>query len=40
VGRIMRPAEGKQARVIDYADELIPVLRRSAAARRAVFSAW
>ncbi|MGE4560174.1 MAG: DEAD/DEAH box helicase [Desulfobulbus sp.] len=40
VGRIMRPAEGKQARVIDYVDERIPVLRRSAAGRRAVFSAW
>jgi len=40
VGRIMRPAEGKEARVIDYVDEEIPVLRRSAAARRAVFSAW
>lgn len=40
VGRIMRPAEGKQARVIDYVDELIPVLRRSAAARRAVFAGW
>lgn len=40
VGRIMRPAEGKQARVIDYVDERIPVLRRSAAARRAVFANW
>jgi superfamily II DNA or RNA helicase len=40
VGRIMRPAEGKRARVIDYVDEQIPVLRRSAAARRAVFSTW
>lgn len=40
VGRIMRPAEGKRARVIDYVDEHIPVLRRSAAARRAVFSTW
>ncbi|MGD9948532.1 MAG: DEAD/DEAH box helicase, partial [Desulfobulbus sp.] len=40
VGRIMRPAEGKQARVIDYVDEQIPVLRRSAASRRAVFLAW
>jgi superfamily II DNA or RNA helicase len=40
VGRIMRPAEGKQARVIDYVDEHIPVLRRSAAARRAVFANW
>ncbi|MCL2458012.1 MAG: DEAD/DEAH box helicase [Desulfobulbus sp.] len=40
VGRIMRPAEGKEALVIDYVDEQIPVLRRSAAARRAVFAAW
>ncbi len=38
VGRIMRPAAGKRARVIDYVDEHIPVLRRSAAARRALFS--
>lgn len=40
VGRIMRPSVGKRARVIDYVDENIPVLRRSAAARRAVFSGW
>lgn len=40
VGRIMRPAEGKQARVIDYVDENLAVLRRSAAARRAVFAGW
>jgi superfamily II DNA or RNA helicase len=40
VGRIMRPAEGKRARVIDYVDERIPVLRRSAATRRKVFLAW
>ena len=40
VGRIMRPAEGKHARVIDYVDEQIPVLRRSAASRRGVFLAW
>ncbi|WP_028319253.1 DEAD/DEAH box helicase [Desulfobulbus elongatus] len=40
VGRIMRPAEGKEARVIDYVDEQIPVLRRSAIARQAVFAAW
>ena len=40
VGRIMRPAEGKEAQVIDYVDEQIPVLRRSAAARRAVFAVW
>jgi superfamily II DNA or RNA helicase len=40
VGRIMRPAEGKKARVIDYVDENIPVLRRSAAARRKIFTDW
>jgi superfamily II DNA or RNA helicase len=40
VGRIMRPAEGKRARVIDYVDENIAVLRRSAAARRQIFLAW
>lgn len=40
VGRIMRPARGKKARVIDYVDEHIPVLRRSAAARRDVFLHW
>ena len=40
VGRIMRPAVGKEARVIDYVDEQVPVLRRSAAARRAVFANW
>ncbi|NOQ45905.1 MAG: DEAD/DEAH box helicase [Desulfobulbaceae bacterium] len=40
VGRVMRPADGKKARVIDYADNRIPVLRRSAAARREVFDRW
>jgi superfamily II DNA or RNA helicase len=40
VGRIMRPAKGKKARVIDYVDEHIAVLRRSAAARREVFLHW
>lgn len=40
VGRIMRPLAGKQALVLDYADVLIPVLRRSAQARRKVFDAW
>ncbi|WP_240193445.1 DEAD/DEAH box helicase [Desulfobulbus alkaliphilus] len=40
VGRIMRPARGKKARVIDYVDEHIPALRRSAAARRDVFLRW
>ncbi len=40
VGRIMRPAMNKQARVIDYVDEHVPVLRRSAAIRRTVFAEW
>lgn len=40
VGRIMRPAEGKKALVIDYVDVNIPVLRRSAAARTEMFSRW
>ncbi|MBV5316556.1 MAG: DEAD/DEAH box helicase [Desulfobulbaceae bacterium] len=40
VGRIMRPAVGKKARVVDYVDVHIPVLRRSAAARRKIFSNW
>lgn len=40
VGRIMRPAVGKKARVIDYVDERVPVLRRSAASRRSVFFCW
>lgn len=39
-GRIMRPAEGKKARIIDYIDVHIPLLRRSAAARREVFERW
>ncbi|MFZ5799032.1 MAG: DEAD/DEAH box helicase [Thermodesulfobacteriota bacterium] len=40
VGRIMRPSDGKQAKVIDYLDRQVPVLRRSAAARLEVFSRW
>lgn len=40
VGRIMRPAANKRARVIDYVDEKIPVLRRSAAARMSIFENW
>ena len=40
VGRVMRPADGKQARVIDYVDGRIPILRRSAASRRQVFERW
>ena len=38
IGRIMRPAENKQARVFDYIDENIPALRRSARARSAVLA--
>ncbi len=40
VGRVMRPAEGKMARVIDYADVNVPVLRRSALSRSDVFKRW
>jgi superfamily II DNA or RNA helicase len=40
VGRVMRPASGKRARVIDYADVNVPVLRRSAMNRSEVFSRW
>ena len=36
IGRIMRPAAGKQARVFDYVDEAVPALRRSARNRRQV----
>lgn len=37
IGRIMRPAVNKQARVYDYIDEAVPALRRSANIRRKVF---
>ena len=40
VGRIMRPAPGKKAVVIDYVDEHVPVLRRSAVNRRELFADW
>jgi superfamily II DNA or RNA helicase len=40
VGRVMRPAHGKRARVIDYADVNVPVLRRSAMNRSEVFARW
>ena len=40
VGRIMRPSENKKARVIDYIDIHVPILRRSAAARRQIFDRW
>ncbi len=38
IGRIMRPAANKRARVFDYNDENIPVLMRSARARAMVLS--
>ena len=38
IGRIMRPAANKQARVFDYIDENIPALLRSARARSLVLS--
>ncbi len=37
IGRIMRPAVNKEARVFDYVDEAVPLLRRSAKARCKVF---
>jgi superfamily II DNA or RNA helicase len=36
LGRIMRPAEGKQARVFDYVDEAVSVLNRSAESRKKI----
>lgn len=38
IGRIMRPAANKQARVFDYVDENVPTLVRSARARSVVLS--
>ncbi len=40
VGRIMRPAAGKEALVLDYVDVQVPVLRRSAEARKMYFERW
>lgn len=40
VGRIMRPSDGKKARVIDFVDSCIPILRKSAEARLRVFNRW
>lgn len=40
VGRVMRPAKGKTAMVIDYADVRVPVLRRSAGNRKVLFDRW
>ena len=38
IGRILRPAANKEARVFDYVDEAVPVLRRSASIRRRILS--
>ncbi|MDK9708961.1 MAG: DEAD/DEAH box helicase [Desulforhopalus sp.] len=38
IGRILRPAANKRARVFDYLDENVPALRRSAKARSLVLS--
>lgn len=38
IGRVMRPAENKRARVYDYIDDNIPTLLRSANARAVVLS--
>lgn len=37
VGRVLRPAEGKKAKVIDYCDSKIGVLRASAAQRQQLY---
>ncbi|MFC1837546.1 hypothetical protein ACFLYW_02570 [Thermodesulfobacteriota bacterium] len=37
IGRILRPASGKQPRVIDYVDEHVGVLRSSARIRRKAY---
>ncbi|MCK9175682.1 MAG: DEAD/DEAH box helicase [Desulforhopalus sp.] len=38
IGRVMRPAQGKRARVFDYVDENIPTLMRSAQSRGLILS--
>jgi len=38
IGRIMRPAANKRARVFDYVDEAVHALNRSANIRRRIFS--
>ncbi len=40
LGRIMRPAEGKQARFFDYVDESVSVLRRSAQSRKKILAGF
>jgi superfamily II DNA or RNA helicase len=39
LGRIMRPAEGKEARVYDYVDSAVSVLKRSADGRKKILQA-
>jgi len=36
----MRPAKGKQAKVYDYVDEAVSVLKRSANARKKILDAF
>ncbi len=40
LGRIMRPAKGKQAKVYDYVDEAVSVLKRSADARKKILDSF
>jgi len=40
LGRIMRPAEGKQAKVYDYVDEAVSVLKRSADSRKKILDSF
>ncbi len=40
VGRIMRPSDAKKALVIDYGDNNIPVLHKSAMTRLQIFKRW
>ncbi len=40
MGRIMRPAEGKQARIFDYVDEAVSVLNRSAQSRKKILDSF
>ncbi len=39
LGRIMRPAEGKEAKVYDYVDNAVSVLKRSAEGRKKILNA-
>ncbi|HIQ36610.1 MAG TPA: DEAD/DEAH box helicase [Desulfocapsa sulfexigens] len=40
LGRIMRPAKGKQAKVYDYVDEAVSVLKRSADSRKKILDSF